>query len=200
MLVNKSTITESITRVRSGGIIAIIRGRFTSPQVLTIADALATAGVTAMEVTLNSPDALTHITALQDQFGSRLLIGAGTVRNVEHVSAAIAAGAMFLISPGFDPASVAAAVKADVLHLPGVYTATEAQQAASAGARMLKLFPCDTLSPTYLKALRAPLDDVDFVPTGGVSLRTSAPGATPALRRLQWERRWFPERINRPMT
>jgi 2-dehydro-3-deoxyphosphogluconate aldolase/(4S)-4-hydroxy-2-oxoglutarate aldolase len=97
-----------------------------------------------------------------------MLIGAGTVRTLEEVNAALDAGAQFLVSPNFDPASVARSREAGVLHLPGVFTASEAQAAYAAGCQMVKLFPADALGPRYLKALRAPLNDIDFVPTGGI--------------------------------
>lgn len=164
------TTDETAARIRAGGVVAIIRGRFTTDYVLAIADAMASAGLAAMEVTLNSPGAAAHIAAARRHVGDRLLVGAGTVRTPADVDAAIAAGAQFLISPGFDPDSVKRSREKGILHLPGVYTASEAQQAFNLGCRMQKLFPADQLSPAYLKALRAPLDDIDFVPTGGVSV------------------------------
>jgi 2-dehydro-3-deoxyphosphogluconate aldolase/(4S)-4-hydroxy-2-oxoglutarate aldolase len=164
------TIDQTAARIRSGGVVAIIRGKFTTQYVLTIADAMAEAGLAAMEVTLNSPDAAAHIAAAAKHVGDRLLVGAGTVRTPGDVDTAIAAGAQFLISPGFDPDSVKRSREKGMLHLPGVYTASEAQQAFNLGCRMQKLFPADQISPAYLKALRAPLHDIDFVPTGGVGV------------------------------
>jgi len=160
---------QAKTRIREGGIVAIVRGRYEQSKILAIADTLAAAGVTAMEVTLNSANAREHITALRKHVGNRMLIGAGTVRTAQQVDESIDAGAQFLVSPGYDAESVQRSLKANILHLPGVFTPTEAQHAAAAGCRMLKLFPADTLGPTYLKALRAPLDDIHFVPTGGVT-------------------------------
>jgi Entner-Doudoroff aldolase len=79
------------------------------------------------------------------------------------------AGATFTVAPNFDPETVAAALAHDFLHVPGVFTATEAETAVRAGCRLLKLFPSAMFGPAYLKALRAPLDDIRFVPTGGIS-------------------------------
>lgn len=172
-----TSIDQTIARIRAGGIIAIVRGRYSAEQITAIADVLAAAGLTAMEITLNSPDALALISHLRSQIGDRMLIGAGTVRSAGDVRRAAAAGAQFLIAPGFDPQSVYAAQSAGILHLPGVFTPTEAQLAAAAGCRLLKLFPADMLGPAYLKSIRAPLDDVDFVPTGGVT-----PANIPAWR------------------
>ncbi len=169
MAMSPLNIDAAIDRIRSGGIIAIIRGTYQADQIRIIADILASAGLGAMEITLNSPGALDHIAMLREHGQDRLLIGAGTVRTAQQARQAIDAGAQFLISPGFDAESVKTALAAGVLHLPGVFTPTEAQQAAAAGCRMLKLFPADALGPTYLLSLRAPLDDVAFVPTGGVT-------------------------------
>jgi 2-dehydro-3-deoxyphosphogluconate aldolase/(4S)-4-hydroxy-2-oxoglutarate aldolase len=123
-----------------------------------------------VEVTLNSQDALRGVQGLRRRFGDALVVGAGTVRTVTDVAQAVEAGAQFLVSPNFDAASVARSGQARVLHLPGVFTPTEVQMAFAAGCTMVKLFPASALGPSYLRALRAPLDDVDFVPVGGVGV------------------------------
>lgn len=160
--------SKAATQIRQTGIIAIIRGDFPFERLLAIAGAIAEGGVSVVEVTLNSRGALEGIAALRRQAGDDMLIGAGTVRTLEEVNAALDAGAQFLVSPNFDPASVARSQEVGVLHLPGVFTASEAQAAYAAGCQMVKLFPADALGPRYLKALRAPLNDIDFVPTGGI--------------------------------
>jgi len=163
--------TEQTTiRLKHDGIIAIIRGQFSTERILEIGRALLAAQVPVMEVTLNTSNALEAIKELRARFGADLLVGAGTVRTVDQVDLALNAGAQFIVSPNFDPDSVAYSQRRDVLHVPGVFTATEAQNAFVAGCRMLKLFPSEVLGPKYLKALRAPLNDVDFMPTGGISV------------------------------
>lgn len=157
-------------RIKQAGIIAILRGDFSQADMLHIGDALLAGGVTALEVTLNSPAALTALPPLRKHFADSMLIGAGTARTVSDASAAVDAGAQFLVSPNLDLKTVAYAQSRGVLHLPGVFTATEAQTAITAGCKMLKLFPMDAVGPAHLKALSAPLDDVAFVPTGGISL------------------------------
>lgn len=155
--------------IRQYGLIAIMRGDFAVDDFLTIGKALAENGIRVMEVTLNSANAREAIEALRQQFGDDLLIGAGTIRRAAQVDEALQAGAQFIVSPNFDAASVARSQAANVLHLPGVATPTEAENAFAAGCSMLKLFPADVLGgPAYLKAIRAPLSDIDFVPTGGV--------------------------------
>ena len=163
-----SRTDEMVRRVRDDGIVAIVRGDFPARKILEIGDALLAAPVLVMEVTLNTPGALELIQMLRDRFGANMNIGAGTVRSVEQFDAAVAAGAQFTVAPALNPAVVAQAREADILHIPGVYTASEAETAHAAGSPLLKLFPADLGGPAYLKALRAPLDDIQFVPTGGI--------------------------------
>lgn len=151
------------------GVMAIVRGQFTWPQVQAIAETVVAAGVTVLEITLNTPGALAAIEQLRYRFEGQAIVGAGTVRTAEQLQEAMRAGAHFTVAPNFDRECVATAVSQCFLHLPGVFTATEAETAWRAGCRLLKLFPSDMLGPAYLKALRAPLDDVHFVPTGGIS-------------------------------
>ncbi|MEM8483983.1 MAG: bifunctional 4-hydroxy-2-oxoglutarate aldolase/2-dehydro-3-deoxy-phosphogluconate aldolase [Bacteroidota bacterium] len=157
------------TRIKETGIIAIIRGAFDEAQVLEIAETLTKGGVEAIEVTLNSTDALARISKLRETLATSAVIGAGTVRTALQAQQAIDAGAQFLVSPNLDLESVAVAKAAGIPHLPGVFTGSEAQTAHAAGCKMVKLFPAHMLGPAYLKALRAPLDDIGFVPTGGIS-------------------------------
>jgi 2-dehydro-3-deoxyphosphogluconate aldolase/(4S)-4-hydroxy-2-oxoglutarate aldolase len=170
-------VTRELTRdhtaekLKTDGLVAIIRGDFSLAEQRTIAEALSEGGVRALEVTLNTKDALEGVAQLRRDF-SDLLVGAGTVRTATQARAALAAGAQFLIAPCFDRETVSVAHDAGTLILPGIFTATEAQTAFRAGCTMLKLFPADALGPKYLKALRAPLDDIDFVPTGGVDPET----------------------------
>jgi len=156
-------------RIRTQGLVAIIRGNFTRQQILAIGEVLLAAGTPVMEVTLNTTDALGAIAALRQQFGDQLIVGAGTVRTADQLQQTVAAGAQFTVAPNLDLATVDQAHQHDLLHLPGVFTPTEVQTAFAAGCRMVKLFPSEIVGPRYLKALRAPLDDVDLVPTGGIT-------------------------------
>jgi len=161
--------TATAQRTRAQGLIAIVRGNFSQTQILAIAEVLLAASTPVMEVTLNTTSALDAIRALRQQFGDQVLVGAGTVRTAAQFNQAVAAGAQFTVAPNLDLATVAAAQAQDILHLPGVFTPTEVQNAFVAGCRMVKLFPSEIVGPRYLKALRAPLDDVDLVPTGGIT-------------------------------
>ena len=169
-----SNIEQTANRIKLGRILAIIRGDFPLSKIVEIGDALLAAPVLAMEVTLNSPNALESIQILRKRAGENMLVGAGTVRSLEQAKSAIAAGAQFLVAPGFNSIVLDYAQSCDILHLPGVFTPTEAETALAAGCRMVKLFPSDIVGPAYLKALRAPLDDIDFVPTGGITAKNLA--------------------------
>ena len=171
-----SAIETASETIKQSGIIAILRGDFLVEDMLRIGEALLQGGVTVMEVTLNSPAALEVLPKLRKQFEDEMLVGAGTVRNADHAKSARDSGAQFLVSPNLDVDTVSFARTKDLLHLPGVFTATEAQTAFAAGCRMLKLFPMEAFSngPAFLKALRAPLNDISFVPTGGISLENIA--------------------------
>ena len=126
-------IDEMTRRVQDDGLVAIVRGDFPAHKVLEIGDALLAAPLLVMEVTLNTPGALELIQMLRARFGENMNIGAGTVRTVEQFAAA---GAQFTVAPGLNPAVVAQARKADTLHIPGVFTATEAETAHAAGSRL----------------------------------------------------------------
>jgi 2-dehydro-3-deoxyphosphogluconate aldolase / (4S)-4-hydroxy-2-oxoglutarate aldolase len=160
-------------RLLEDGLVAIIRGDFSKSDYQRIAESLMAGGIHALEITLNSTDALTAIRTLRHDFPD-LLIGAGTVRDVAGVQAATDAGAMFLIAPNLNLEAVKTASELNTLIIPGIFTATEAHQAQAAGCQLVKLFPADQVGPGYLKALRAPLSDIDFMPTGGVTPETLA--------------------------
>ena len=171
---NSSIETTSET-IKQAGIIAILRGDFSVADMLRIGDALLAGTVNIMEVTLNSPFALQALPQLREHFGNQMLIGAGTVRDALLARQAMDAGAQFMVAPNFDVETVSVAQSRNVLHLPGIFTASEAQTAFVAGCRMLKLFPMVGESgPAYLKALRGPFNDIDFVTTGGISLENIA--------------------------
>lgn len=171
---NSSIETTSET-IKQAGIIAILRGDFSVADMLRIGDALLAGTVNILEVTMNSPFALQALPQLRQHFGDTMLIGAGTVRDASLAHQAIDAGAQFMVAPNFDAETVTFARSRNVLHIPGIFTATEAQTAFVAGCRMLKLFPMVGESgPAYLKALRGPLDDIDFITTGGISLENIA--------------------------
>lgn len=130
--------------------------------------ALADGGVTAIEVTLTTPDALSLISSIRKERES-LLVGAGSVLSAEQARHAVEAGARYLVSPVFDPDVLATAHTYDIPAMPGAYTPTEMLTAYKAGADLVKVFPADTLGPSYIKGVLSPMPFLELMPTGGVT-------------------------------
>jgi 2-dehydro-3-deoxyphosphogluconate aldolase/(4S)-4-hydroxy-2-oxoglutarate aldolase len=132
-----------------------------------LADALVAGGLGCAEVTFRTPAAESALAALAAD--PRLLVGAGTVVRPEQVDRAVAAGARFIVSPGFSAAVVRRCRQAGVPVIPGVATASEVQAAGEEGLDVLKFFPAEPLGGlAMLRALAAPFPGVRFVPTGGI--------------------------------
>ena len=158
-------------QVREGRLVAIVRvPELTRESAAAMTEVLVEEGVRALEFTLTSAGALDAISAAVEAAGGRAAVGAGTVLYEEQVTAVAEAGAQFVVSPHVSPAVIAASNGLGLLSLPGAFTATEVQLAVDSGAQMVKLFPAQPAGVSYLKALRGPLDQVSFVPTGGIDI------------------------------
>lgn len=155
--------------IRASRLVAILRSNDTT-HLTAAAEVLADEGIRTIEFPLTRPETLAAITATTTRLGADVHVGAGTVRTIDDARRAIDAGATFLVAPGLSLPVVEYARQRDVTILPGVFTPTEADQAAQAGAELVKLFPANSHRPEFLRQLRAPLPDVGVMATGGVTL------------------------------
>jgi 2-dehydro-3-deoxyphosphogluconate aldolase/(4S)-4-hydroxy-2-oxoglutarate aldolase len=158
--------TEAVIR---SGVVAVLRAA-TADGFAAVADVLADAGITAIEVTLTSQGAVSAIAGLVRQLPSHVVVGAGTVLTADGAKACVDAGAAFLVSPVLVPDVAAVGTAAGVPTYPGALTPTEVFAASRGGAPVVKLFPASTVGPRYLKHLHGPLPEVRIMPTGGIDL------------------------------
>lgn len=165
------TKPEIIERLVNPGVIAIIRAS-SSQGLVEVAEALADGGVTAMEVTMTTPNALDVITDIAARFSPRIVVGVGTVLDTETCRAAILAGAEFVVTPVTKPDVIRLCNRYGKPIASGAFTPTEALLSYESGADFVKLFPADHAGPAYIKNILAPLPMLQIVPTGGVSPET----------------------------
>jgi 2-dehydro-3-deoxyphosphogalactonate aldolase len=150
-------------------LIAIIRG-VTPDEVDAIGEAVSEGGIRIIEVPLNSPEPLKSIERLAKRFGDSMLVGAGTVLNVDQVRRVKDAGGRIIVSPDTNVDVIAASAQAGLVSSPGYFTPSEAFAAIRAGAHALKLFPAEAASPRVLKAQLAVLPkDVPVMAVGGIT-------------------------------
>lgn len=164
------TTQEIIERV---GLIPVLRAKSTA-QGRAVVEAMIAGGVTVVEVTMTVPGAVDLLKELKGTYGSKLLLGSGTVTTAAQAEATIEAGAEFVVSPSLHPAVIVATKANGKLSIPGALTPTEAITAWEAGADYVKIFPCSAMGgASYLKALLAPFPHLKLIPTGGVTLQTA---------------------------
>jgi 2-dehydro-3-deoxyphosphogluconate aldolase/(4S)-4-hydroxy-2-oxoglutarate aldolase len=128
------------------------------------------AGFTTIEITLNTPEALSVISSLVNQYNGELNVGAGTVCTLDDLAAAVNAGANFIVTPIFKAEVVKKCVAMQVPIFPGAFSPTEIYEAWELGASMVKLYPASVVGPAYVSAVLAPLNKVKLMPTGGIHL------------------------------
>ena len=158
-----------LQKIYAAGMVAIVRAD-TAEVALRTAEACVEGGVTALEIAFTTPDTLELIKALRVRYGDQVLVGAGTVLDAATARLAILAGAQCIIAPSVDADTIRTASRYQIPMLPGAMTPTEIVSALEAGADIVKVFPGEAFSPSYLKALRAPLPQAPLMPTGGVTL------------------------------
>lgn len=128
------------------------------------------AGFTTIEITLNTPEALSVISSLSNQYKGELNVGAGTVCTLSDLTDAVNAGANFIVTPIFKAEVIKKCVLMKLPIFPGAFSPTEIYEAWELGASMVKLYPASVVGPAYVSAVLAPLNKVKLMPTGGIHL------------------------------
>jgi 2-dehydro-3-deoxyphosphogluconate aldolase / (4S)-4-hydroxy-2-oxoglutarate aldolase len=160
---------KTLARIRELGLIAVVRGE--SREAATeVSSALIEGGVLGIEIAFTTPEAQHVMEDLSNEYGERILLGAGTVTTAKQVYSSVSAGAKFLVSPGCDPEVVPLMQQTGLAVLPGTLTPTDIMLAKRLGLEVVKLFPGSLGGPSYLKNLLGPFPEMNFLPTGGVSL------------------------------
>ena len=165
---------EVIKQIKDTGIIPVVRAT-SADEAMRAIDAIREGGIAVLEITMTVPGAVGVIEQVCARFGNDALVGAGTVLDPETAKACISAGAQFIVSPALNMDTIAYCRAQDVAVMPGALTPTEVVNAWNAGADFVKVFPAGAVGgASYLKSLKAPLPQIELVPTGGVTLKTAA--------------------------
>ena len=149
------------------GVFAILR-RVAPDSIQPIGQSLADAHWQFMEVSLSEPDALAGVRRARELLGGRMWVGAGTVLTADQASAAIDAGAQYLVSPALRPAVAKVAAAHGLFYLPGVMSPTDVAEALELGLPTMKLFPAGLLGPDFIRALHGPFPQARFLVVGNV--------------------------------
>jgi 2-dehydro-3-deoxyphosphogluconate aldolase/(4S)-4-hydroxy-2-oxoglutarate aldolase len=164
-MTKKEKILEKIHEL---GILAVIRGP-SKDLTLKMVAALVEGGVTGIEITFTTPDALAVVSALDQEFGDKIILGMGTLTRPKQAKAAQQAGAKFLVSPHTEKKLAKAMVATGLPIMMGALTPSEVMKARKLGSDVVKIFPGSVGGPAYMKALKGPFPDIPMMPTGGVS-------------------------------
>ncbi len=161
-----------LNRIHEIGVIGIFR--VDNPEDCAKAmDALREGGLHALEVTLTTPNAIQVMHEARKRYGDETILGVGTVLDAETAEKAIKMGAQIVVSPSTHKEIIEVCRRYDVVSCPGAFTATEVVRAMRWGADLVKIFPISQVGPSYIKALRGPLPEVRYVPTGGVDVQNA---------------------------
>jgi 2-dehydro-3-deoxyphosphogluconate aldolase / (4S)-4-hydroxy-2-oxoglutarate aldolase len=168
--VNAQEILSSMIEI---GIVPVVRTPSAESAIKSI-EAIYRGGVRAAEITMTVPGALRALEKMADQFGDKIMLGAGTVLDPETARSCMLAGAQFFVTPSLRLSTIEMAKRYSKVICPGALTPTEVLTAWEAGADVVKVFPANAVGgPKYIKALKGPLPHIEMIPTGGVNLETA---------------------------
>lgn len=160
--------------IKNLGIVPVLRAD-SAAEAVQMAEAIIAGGINCLEVTMTVPDAVSVIETLSQKYGEDVLIGAGTVLDVETAQKCLDAGAKFLVTPCLIPEIVKLCNLREIAVCAGALTPTEVFTAWQTGADVVKVFPASAMGGAgYLKALKSPFPNIEIMPTGGVSLENIA--------------------------
>ena len=163
-----------LTRINTLGLVPVIRADSADDAMRAI-EAICEGGVNVFEITMTVPGAVPLIKQVIARFADDAVVGAGTVYDADTAERCIQAGAQFIVGPSFDAGVINVCRRHGVAVMPGALTPTEIVSAWAAGADVVKVFPCGAVGgASYIKAVKAPLPQIELMPTGGVSLETAA--------------------------
>ncbi|MGV1103594.1 bifunctional 4-hydroxy-2-oxoglutarate aldolase/2-dehydro-3-deoxy-phosphogluconate aldolase [Clostridium perfringens] len=156
-----------LDELKASGVVAVVRGK-SHEEARGYMEACLKGGIKSLELTYTIP----NVCELIKEYSSHAeaLIGVGSVLNGKMASDAIEAGAKYVVSPGYSEEVNKVCKEMNVLYLPGCMTVSEIMKAMDAGSKMIKLFPGDVFGAKYVKAIKAPIPNVEIMPTGGVSV------------------------------
>jgi 2-dehydro-3-deoxyphosphogluconate aldolase/(4S)-4-hydroxy-2-oxoglutarate aldolase len=167
----KDAILRAILEI---GVVPVVRTSSAESAVRAI-EAVYAGGIRAAEITMTVPGAIKALEKLADAFGDKLVLGAGTVLDPETARICMLAGAQFFVTPALNLKTIEMCKRYSKVIMPGALTPTEVVTAWEAGADFVKVFPCGAVGGAkYIKSLKAPLPHIEMVPTGGVSIETTA--------------------------
>lgn len=160
---------ETLSKIERVGIIAVVRAN-SSNEAKKIALACMDGGINSIEITFTVPGAYKVIESLTEEFGDKLLVGAGTVLDGETARIAILVGAKYIVSPAFDEGTAKLCNRYQIPYIAGCMTVVEMIKAMESGADIIKVFPGSAVGPSFISAIKGPLPQALLMPTGGVNL------------------------------
>jgi 2-dehydro-3-deoxyphosphogluconate aldolase/(4S)-4-hydroxy-2-oxoglutarate aldolase len=161
------TRQDVLRKIAEVGLVPVVRAQ-SADEAMKLVDAIREGGVPVLEITMTVPGAIGVMEQVARRFAADVVLGAGTVLDAETARACILAGARFVVSPALNLGTIEMCRRYSVAVIPGALTPTEVVAAWSAGADVVKIFPCGALGgASYIKSLKAPLPQVEMIPTGG---------------------------------
>ncbi len=168
--VTSQQILSFITQI---GIVPVVRTSSAETAVKSI-EAIYRGGVRSAEITMTVPGAIKALEKIADEFGDKIMLGAGTVLDPETARACMLAGAQFFVTPSLNLATIEIAKRYSKVICAGALTPTEVLAAWQAGSDVVKVFPANSVGgPKYIKSLKGPFPQIEMIPTGGVNLQTA---------------------------